>query len=84
MDAMTTAKDLVQESAEREELKKLPDRELLRRAARALAVAMIVVADAFLRQPQTVVNKPGEFAVLFRALTACVQAVSAAFRASGK
>jgi hypothetical protein len=25
MDAMTTAKDLVQESAEREELEKLPD-----------------------------------------------------------
>jgi hypothetical protein len=30
-------------------------------------------------QPQTVVNKPRELAVLFRSLAACVQAVSVAF-----
>jgi putative SOS response-associated peptidase YedK len=31
------------------------------------------------RQPETIINKPGELAPLFRSLAACVQAVSAAF-----
>jgi hypothetical protein len=39
---------------------------------------VIVVTRAFLRQPETIVNKPGEIAVLLRALAACVEAASAA------
>jgi hypothetical protein len=76
---MTTANDLVQESPEREELEKLPDGELLHRVARELAVDVTVVCEAFLRQPEAIVYKPGEVAVLFQALTACAQAASAAF-----
>jgi hypothetical protein len=60
-------------------LEKLPDRELLRRNARALAAAVIAVGDAFLRHPAIVISRPGEVAVLVRALTACVQVASAAF-----
>lgn len=82
-DPMTMAKVLVQESPKQEELEKLPDAELLRRAARALAVDVTVVGDAFLRQPQAIIQKPGELAVLFRALTACAQAASAAFTQAG-
>jgi hypothetical protein len=78
-DPTTTAKVLVQASAEREELEKLPDAELLRRAARALSVDVTVVGDAFLRQPQVIIQKPRELADLFRALTACVRAASAGF-----
>jgi hypothetical protein len=40
---------------------------------------VIVVAHAFLRQPEAIIYKPGELAVLFRGLTASVQAGSAAF-----
>jgi hypothetical protein len=79
-DPTTTAKVLVQQaSAEREKLEKLADAELLRQAARALAVDVTVVGDAFLRQPQVIIQKPRELANLFRALTACAEAASAAF-----
>jgi hypothetical protein len=67
-------------SVERGELEKLPEGELLRRAAREAAIAVTVVGHAFLRQPEAIIYKPGELAVLFRALTACVQAVSAVTR----
>ncbi len=50
-DAMTTARDLVV-SVERGELEKLPEGELLRRAAREAAIAVSVVGHAFLRQPR--------------------------------
>jgi hypothetical protein len=76
---MTVVEDLVKASGERAELEKLPDGELLNRAARALAVDVTVVCEAFLRQPEVVIYKPGELAVLFQALTACAQAISAAF-----
>jgi hypothetical protein len=82
-DPMTMAKVLVQESPERAELEKLPDAELVRRAARELAVDVTVVCEAFLRQPEAVIYKPGELALLFRALTACVQAASGAFAQAG-
>jgi hypothetical protein len=78
-DATTAAGDLAKASNERAELEILPDGELLNRAARALAVDVTVVCEAFLRQPEAVIYKPGELAVLFRALTACAQAASAAF-----
>jgi hypothetical protein len=77
-DPMTTTKVLVEGSAEREELEKLPDGQLLRQAAREAATAVTVVGRAFLRQPEAIIYKPGELAVLFRALTACVEAASAA------
>jgi hypothetical protein len=76
---MTVAEDLVKASRERAELEILPDGELLNRAARALAVDVTVVCKAFLRQPEAIVYKPGEVAVLFQALTACAEAASAAF-----
>jgi hypothetical protein len=81
---MTTAKVLVEGSAEREELEKLPDGQLLRQAAREAATAVIVVEHAFLRQPEAIIYMPGELAVLFQALTACVQATSAAFVQAAK
>jgi hypothetical protein len=76
---MTVAEDLVKESDERAELENLSDRELLRRAAREAATAVTVVGQAFLRQPEAIIYKPGELAVLFRALTQCVQGAAAAF-----
>jgi hypothetical protein len=78
-DPMTTAQVLVEGSAEQGELKELTDRELLHRAARAAATAVNVVAQAFLRQPEAIIYRPAELAVLFRALTGCVQAASAGF-----
>jgi hypothetical protein len=51
----------------------------LRRAAREATIAVTVVGHAFLRQPEAIIYKPGELGVSFRALTACVQAASAAF-----
>jgi hypothetical protein len=77
-DPMTVADDLVRQNPERREPETLPDRELLRRAARGLAM-VIAVGDAFMWQPETITHKPGEVAVLVRALSACVQAISAAF-----
>jgi len=68
-DPMTTAKVLVEGSAERKELERLPDGQLLRQAARKAAAAVIVVGRAFLLQPEAIIYKPGELAVLFRALT---------------
>ena len=74
---LTTAKVLVEQSTERDKLDKLTDGELLREAARSLAIAVIVVARAFLRQPEAVVNKPGELAMLFRSLAECAQTITA-------
>jgi len=79
---MTVVEELVKASGQRAELENLPD-ELLSRAARELAVDVIVVSNAFLRQPEAIIYKPGELAVLFRALTACAQVVSAAFAQAG-
>jgi hypothetical protein len=78
-DPLSVAEDIVKASADQAALEKLPDRELLRRNARALAAAVIAVGDAFLRHPTIVISRPGEVAVLVRALTACVQVASAAF-----
>jgi hypothetical protein len=64
-DPLTTAKVLVEESAERDELVRLTDRELLRRAARSATTAVSVVGHAFLRQPEAVIYKPGELASYF-------------------
>jgi len=66
---------LVQKSAERAKLEKLPDRELLRRAARALAVDVTLVGEAVLRQPQIFTDRSGEVAVLVRALAGSVRGI---------
>jgi hypothetical protein len=79
MDATTTAKDLVRESGERDELEKLPDGQLLRQAARELAISVTVVARALIRQQDTISDKPEELGLLFRALAACAVAIPAAF-----
>jgi hypothetical protein len=63
-DPMTVVEDLVKASGERAELENLPDGELLHRVARELAVDVIVVCDAFLRQPEAIIYKPGVLAVL--------------------
>jgi hypothetical protein len=83
-DPMTVADDLVRQSPERRELETLPDRELLRRAARGLAMEVIAVGDAFLRQPEIIIKRPGEVAILVRAVAGCVQAVSAVFAPAAK
>jgi hypothetical protein len=41
------------------ELERLPDGELLRRAARALTVDVHLLCDAFLRQPEMTTKRPG-------------------------
>jgi hypothetical protein len=46
---------------------------------RASAIAVLVVGRAFLRQPEAIVNKPGELAFLFRSLTTYMQVISPAF-----
>jgi hypothetical protein len=79
-DPLTTAEALVEEStAERDKSEQLTEGQRLHEAARALAMSVTLVGEAFLRQPEIIVNKPGELALLFRSLAACVQAVSAAF-----
>src|SRR5260370_26454054 len=45
-------------------------------------IAVIVVARAFLRQPQALVNKPGQLVMLFRSHAACAQAATAALTAA--
>jgi hypothetical protein len=47
----------------------------LREAARALAITVTVVARALMRRPDTILNRPGELGLLFRALAACVVAI---------
>jgi hypothetical protein len=73
------ARTLVEQSPEREHLQGLTDGELLREAARALAIAVIVVARALMHRPETILDKTGELGVLFRSLAACAVALPAAF-----
>jgi hypothetical protein len=63
-DPMTVAADLGQANAEREELENLPKKKLLRRVARSLAADVSIVGDALLRQPEIIIKRPGEVAVL--------------------
>jgi len=78
-DPMTVAEVLVRQSAEREKLEQLTDGELLSRAAREVAMAVIMVAQAVMRQPALALIKPAEVGILFRSLAACVQAITAGF-----
>jgi hypothetical protein len=76
-DPLTTTKSLIEESAERETLEQLTDGELLRRAAREVTVAVILVAKSMMRHAAIVATKPVEFGILVRALTECVLAATA-------
>jgi hypothetical protein len=79
-DPLTTAEVLVaQSAAERDKPEQLTEGQRLHEAARALAMSVTLVGEAFLRQPEIIISKTGEVAVLFRSLAACVQAMSAAF-----
>jgi hypothetical protein len=77
-DPMTTAKSLIEESAEREALEQLTDGELLRRAAREVAIAVCLVAKGMVVKARLAATKPTEFGVLMRALAQCLQAATAA------
>jgi hypothetical protein len=77
-DAMTTSRVLVEQSPEREHLQDLTDVELLREAARELAISVIVVARALMHRPETILDKTEELGVLFRSLAACAVALPAA------
>jgi hypothetical protein len=78
-DPLMTARVLVEQSPEREHLEGLTDGELLREAARALAIAVIVIARALMHRPETILDKTGELGLLFRALAASAVAIPAAF-----
>jgi hypothetical protein len=78
-DPLITARVLVEQSPEREHLEGLTDGELLREAARALAIAVIVIARGLMHRPETILDKPGELGLLFSALAACAVAIPAAF-----
>ena len=80
-DPASTIDDLVCSSPERQELEGLSDGELLRKAARELAIAVYVVAHMMLRQEAEalVITRTGAVAVLMRALADAFRFTSAAF-----
>jgi hypothetical protein len=80
-DATSTIEGLVDRSPERQNLEALSDGELLRKAARELAVAVYVVARMTLRQEAEalVITRTGAVAVLMRALADAIRFASAAF-----
>ena len=60
-DPRTTAEGLAKASVDRAaEIEKFPDGELLRRAARALAADVTAVSEAFMRQPEIIIQRPAE------------------------
>jgi hypothetical protein len=77
-DPLTTATSFVQGSIEGEALGQLTDDEILRRAAREVAIAVYVIAKAVVRQAALVLTRPVELGILMRALAACAQAATAA------
>jgi hypothetical protein len=80
-DATTTAEVFVeQKTAERRELEQLSDDELLRAAAREVAVALIMISRTMQRQVDALIpSKVGELAVLVRSLATSLKAVTSAF-----
>jgi|GraSoiStandDraft_4_1057263.scaffolds.fasta_scaffold724270_2 hypothetical protein len=67
-DPLTAADSLVQASAEREALEQLTDQELLRKAAREVAIAVYVVANAMIYKAEVMATKPAEAGFLAQAL----------------
>jgi hypothetical protein len=80
-DPTSTIESLVHRSPERQNLEALSDGELLRKAARELAMAIYVVAHLMLRQEAEalVITRTGAVAVLVRALADAIRFTSAAF-----
>jgi hypothetical protein len=75
----STIDDLIGDRPGRDELGQLTDAQLLKRAARELAMAVVMVAHVVMRQAALVLTKPGEVGILFRSLAACAQAITAGF-----
>jgi hypothetical protein len=79
-DPTSTIDDLVRSSPEGEQLDKLSDGELLRKAARELARAVYLIAHVMLRQAEAlVITRTAAVAVLMRALADAIRFASAAF-----
>jgi hypothetical protein len=81
-DPNTTAKVFVeQETAEREKLEQLTDKELLTQAVREIAITGIMISRALQRQVDALIpTKVGELAVLVRSLAASLRAVTMGFK----
>jgi hypothetical protein len=78
-DPLTTVHRFVHDSTEREELEELTDAELLRQAAREVAIAICMVANAMIRQAAVMATRPAEAGFLAHALAKCFQAATASF-----
>src|SRR5262249_807208 len=79
-DPTSTIDDLVRSSSEREQLEGLSDAELLRKAARKLAMAVYLVAHMMLRrEAEMLITRTGAVAVLMRALADAIRFATAAF-----
>jgi hypothetical protein len=63
-DPLTTATSFVQGSIEGEALGQLTDDEILRRAAREVAICVYVIAKAMVAKAAVVVAKPAEVGIL--------------------
>jgi hypothetical protein len=75
-DPTSTCDQLLASSDEREELDRLPDRELIRRASRELAIAMIMCSRAVQRRANNLVSHTlAEASVLVLSLAKCFKAV---------
>jgi hypothetical protein len=75
----TVVQDLINGCDDKATLERLSDAELLRRAAREGAIALIVVWQAIQRQVNLLVNRPAELAALEKALAAGLQVAANAF-----
>jgi hypothetical protein len=82
-DPLTTTESFVGASKTAEALHQLSDAELVRRASRELAIAVIAVARALMHHADLAVTRPIEVGTLLRALAKCFQAVSAGFVQAG-
>ena len=80
-DPTSTIDDLVRRSPERQQLEELSDGELLRKAAREVAMAVYLVTHMMLRQEAEalVITRTEAVAVLMRALADSMRWVTAAF-----
>jgi len=74
--ATSDVADLVHKHPEADELRQLSDRELIRRAAREIAIATIICAEVLIKRATELVStKPKEGSVLMFALGQCLKAV---------
>ena len=77
----TSIDDLIREHSNRESLEKLTDDELLRTAAREVAIALIIIAQAIQgRATSLVTTKTGELAAMLKSVATALGADHSAFR----